>query len=92
MVILLMRMGTLQQLHAALATRIWPAVGKLDFLIPLLIDECIRSITSYDIGSAADPCPVVCQVLVALAGGTLVRGRIVTRLRKVRSDMSRYSR
>ncbi|KAM0749716.1 hypothetical protein T439DRAFT_302673 [Meredithblackwellia eburnea MCA 4105] len=69
-------------LHAILSTRIWPAVGKIEFLIPLLLDESVRCITAYDIGSSSDPCPIVTEILVSLSAGNLLRGRVVSRLRK----------
>lgn len=75
-----------------MSTRIWPAIGKLDFLLPLVLDESVRAVTAFDVGSEVDPICTVSEIVVNLAAGPALRGKLLARLRRVRLPSASCSR
>jgi neurofibromin 1 len=65
-----------------LCSRIYPALGKIEYLIPTILNEAVRAVTTC--APDTDPYSQFSEILVAVSAGTLLRGKLLARLRKVR--------
>jgi hypothetical protein len=78
------RLLTVSQIHAVGQKYIWLEIGRLDSeLVNTIVDELIRAAVDGGIGSQR--CEIVADTMSALSSIN-VRGRIFSRLRKVRAS------
>lgn len=70
-------------------TRIWPAVGKIDFFIPLVLDEAVTLVSALEPGVETEITERISEILLALSSsGPMLRGKLLARLRQVNQILS----
>lgn len=66
-----------------MVNKIWPAIGKIDFLLPVVLDEAVILVSSSEPGAETEGIERVGEILLALSSPIILRGKLLSRLRNV---------